>query len=147
MLKAKLDSVRKNKKGFSLIELIIVVAIMVALIAVLAPSYVKYVQKSRDSALATAAEDMATAVKTFYADPDCFCSPAGGSTIKLSTQTGKLVITTSNVKGWADSSGVQGIKNLSGIEENKSMGKASYDYVLTIGTNGQCTISTAAVSK
>ena len=70
MLKAKLDSIRKNKKGFSLVELIIVIAIMVALIAVLAPSYVKYVQKSRDSAVSTAAEDFVTAFKTLLADPD-----------------------------------------------------------------------------
>jgi len=33
--------------GFSLVELIIVVAIMAVLIAILAPQYVKYVEKSR----------------------------------------------------------------------------------------------------
>jgi len=41
---------RKNNKGFSLIELIIVVAIMVALIVVLAPQYLKYVERARVSA-------------------------------------------------------------------------------------------------
>ena len=70
MLKAKLDSLRKNKKGFSLIELIIVIAIMVALIAIMAPNFVKYVQKSRDTALRAAAEDFYTAVKVAYGDPD-----------------------------------------------------------------------------
>lgn len=36
-------------KGFSLIELIIVVAIMAILVAVLAPQYIKYVEKSRQT--------------------------------------------------------------------------------------------------
>ena len=39
-----------NNKGFSLVELIIVIAIMAVLIGVLAPQYLKYVEKSRVSA-------------------------------------------------------------------------------------------------
>ena len=38
-----------NNKGFSLVELIIVIAIMAVLIGVLAPQYLKYVEKSRIS--------------------------------------------------------------------------------------------------
>ena len=37
---------KTNNKGFSLVELIIVVAIMAILIGVLAPQYIKYVEKS-----------------------------------------------------------------------------------------------------
>ncbi|MCQ2451670.1 MAG: prepilin-type N-terminal cleavage/methylation domain-containing protein [Oscillospiraceae bacterium] len=54
---------RKNNKGFSLVELIIVVAIMVALIAVLAPQYIKYVQSSRDAVLESAGEEVLSVVK------------------------------------------------------------------------------------
>lgn len=39
-----------NNKGFSLVELIIVIAIMAVLIGVLAPQYIKYVERSRESA-------------------------------------------------------------------------------------------------
>ena len=67
MLKAKLDSVRKNKKGFSLVELIIVIAIMVALVAMLAPQFVKYVQKSRDAVVSSAAEDVLATAKSEFA--------------------------------------------------------------------------------
>lgn len=52
--------------GFSLIELIIVVAIMVALVAVLAPSYVKYINKARNTAVQNAAEDCIEFVKTEF---------------------------------------------------------------------------------
>lgn len=46
----------RSKKGFSLVELIIVIAIMVALVAVMAPSMVKYVDKARNAAMYDAAE-------------------------------------------------------------------------------------------
>ena len=38
---------RKNNKGFTLVELIIVVAIIAVLSAVLVPQYIQYVEKSR----------------------------------------------------------------------------------------------------
>ena len=37
----------KNNKGFSLVELIIVVAIMAVLMGILAPQYIRYVEKTR----------------------------------------------------------------------------------------------------
>ncbi len=40
---------KMNNKGFSLVELIIVIAIMAILVGVLAPQYIKYVEKSRTS--------------------------------------------------------------------------------------------------
>lgn len=40
---------KMNNKGFSLVELIVVIAIMAVLVGVLAPQFIKYVENSRQS--------------------------------------------------------------------------------------------------
>ena len=40
-------TIKRNNKGFSLVELIVVVAIMAVLVGVLAPAYLGYVEKAR----------------------------------------------------------------------------------------------------
>ncbi len=59
-----------NNKGFSLVELIIVIAIMAILIAVLAPQYIKYVEKSRESADLDNWQAIVNAIQVAYADVD-----------------------------------------------------------------------------
>ena len=58
-----------NNKGFSLVELIIVIAIMAVLIGVLAPQYLKYVEKSRQSADLDNVDAIISAVEIYSADP------------------------------------------------------------------------------
>lgn len=49
-MKNLLKKIRKSHKGFTLVELIIVIAIIAVLTAVLAPQYVKYVDRSKNAA-------------------------------------------------------------------------------------------------
>jgi len=60
----------KNNKGFSLVELIIVIAIMAVLIGVLAPQYLRYVEKSKRQADYSAANSVFDAAKVACADPE-----------------------------------------------------------------------------
>lgn len=59
-----------NNKGFSLVELIIVIAILAILVGVLAPQYIKYVEKSRKSTDAANIDSFVGAVKVAVADTD-----------------------------------------------------------------------------
>lgn len=57
-----------NNKGFSLVELIIVIAIMAVLVGLLAPQYLKYVSNSKVSTDISNAQDIATAMNVAFAD-------------------------------------------------------------------------------
>ena len=70
---------KKNNKGFSLVELIIVIAIMAIIIGVLAPQYIKYVEKSRVSADKDLLDSVYNALTTAYGDPDCTDAPGATS--------------------------------------------------------------------
>lgn len=59
----KLKEMKKNNKGFSLVELIIVIAIMAVLMAVLAPQFLRYVERSRLQSDNTAIGEIANACK------------------------------------------------------------------------------------
>ena len=59
---------KMNNKGFSLVELIIVIAIMAILIAVLAPQYLRYVERSRLQSDNSAVGEVANAVKVAAAN-------------------------------------------------------------------------------
>ncbi len=59
-----------TNKGFSLVELIIVIAIMAVLVGVLAPQYVKYVAQSKVSTDITNAEELVTAINVALSDVD-----------------------------------------------------------------------------
>lgn len=60
----------KNNKGFSLVELIIVIAIMAVLIGVLAPTYMKYVERSKRTTDCANIGAILDACEVLAADPD-----------------------------------------------------------------------------
>ena len=81
---------KMNNKGFSLVELIIVIAIMAILIVVLAPQYLKYVERSRNSTDMQTATEFMDACEVWAADPE-----AGTQTGETAYAGGDVIVMTS----------------------------------------------------
>ena len=77
----------KNNKGFSLVELIIVIAIMAVLVGVLAPTYLQYVEKSKKSNDVQTVDSIVNALEICAIDPEVQVAGAWSLTITI-TDTG-----------------------------------------------------------
>lgn len=89
---------KTNNKGFSLVELIIVIAIMAILIGVLAPQYIKYVEKSRRSADIDLLDSVYTACSVAASDPEVTDAPqTSADAISWTGEWGTAVLATLGV--------------------------------------------------
>ena len=68
----------KNNKGFSLVELIIVIAIMAILVGVMAPQLIKYIEKTNVSSDTQLCDSIKTAITTAMMDPSVISSSNAG---------------------------------------------------------------------
>lgn len=124
-----------NNKGFSLVELIIVIAIMAVLIGVLAPQYLKYVEKSRESADLDNYQAIISAIEIYNSDPS------------NESITGTITFTAVNTAPSADAKIKTALKT-NGIDLDKVKMK-SKDYcngVITIAVDG-LTVSGGTATK
>lgn len=78
----KLLNKKKNNKGFTLVELVIAIAILAILVGLLAPQYTKYVEKSRKAADASNMDELVKVVKVYAGDTDSEL-PKGDYTITI----------------------------------------------------------------
>ena len=87
-MKKKMDN-----KGFSLVELIIVIAIMVILVAVLAPQYLKYVEKSRVATDTQTTVEFINAMQVVAADPDITLDGSTAGKYKVTASGANITVT------------------------------------------------------
>ncbi len=64
----------KNSKGFSLVELIIVIAIMAIMVGLMAPQLIKYIEKTNVSSDIQLCDTIHSAITVAMTDPDVFMS-------------------------------------------------------------------------
>ncbi len=135
---------RMNDKGFSLVELIIVIAIMAILIVVLAPQYLKYVERSRNSTDMQNVATIKTAIETYAADPQATEAFTGAFTFSITPTGGSGGDTASNAALTDAALNITDIKcssrtrwdryTLTGTPQ--SNGSIAWSYTSTVGAGG-----------
>lgn len=88
---------KKNSKGFSLVELIIVIAIMAILVGILAPQFIKYVNQSRKSTDVKNMQEVISAIQVYCSDSShtltaetCTITLKQGAALTLSVTGGQV---------------------------------------------------------
>ena len=114
----------KNNKGFSLVELIIVIAIMAILVGVMAPQLIKYIEKTNVSADIQLCDSVRTALTTASMDPDVVRATSGGS-IATGTNSVNGTNITGSVKTEAES--ILGVSLVSLSSKLKSKNAKNHD--------------------
>ncbi|MBF0275621.1 MAG: prepilin-type N-terminal cleavage/methylation domain-containing protein [Nitrospinae bacterium] len=89
---SKFESLRNGDKGFTLIELMIVIAIIGILAAIAIPQFAKYREKAYDAASKADITNMATALESYFLDNGTYTTDQSLLTGFNSTTSVTLVI-------------------------------------------------------
>ena len=137
-----------NNKGFSLIELIVVIAIMAILVGALAPQYMKFVERSRKSTDVQNVAAIKSALEVYAADPMVTTN---------ALETGKVTITTTEAAVSADNATGNGNAALAAAGISSLVLKSSkwpatggnitsYDLEYTVASDGTVKFSETALT-
>ena len=138
----------KKNQGFSLVELIVVVAIMAILIGVLAPAYLRYVEKSRKSTDVSAIDEMIGAADKVAVDPELSVPANAKFTISINGGSVSISYSTSATSTATDASVVttewKALANMKGdgyAIKSSAWSTGTGSFVGKVGADGDVTWS------
>ena len=135
---------KTNNKGFSLVELIIVVAIMAVLVGVLAPQYLRYLDKAKQGNDKQMCGELRTAIMTTYLDPE-FTNSMSASGTSIASCSGSAWTNVAKIMGQTSCSSIPGLLELDGgtisVTINSSTGAVDVVCTYTNKTDYNFTIN------
>jgi len=128
----------KNNKGFSLVELIVVVLIMGIIAVALAPQVMKWVGTARENSDNNTSKDLKNAVQVALADYQQTNSiPSSGSNVVYKADASGLSVDTGSTE-WTPSTGTKTLKDfineVTGEDYSKPQGGSYYEITVEAGT-------------
>ena len=129
---------KMNNKGFSLVELIIVIAIMAILSAALAPQLMKYIEKSRVSTDKSSCDSIKSCVNTALAEEKVYTEittlNSGTVSFKIETSGITLVTPTGAATNAIDNLKAELQSSLGSWPKPKSSGAQHFVVTITLDT-------------
>ncbi len=122
---------KANNKGFTLVELIIVVAIIAVLAAVLAPQYLRYVERARQSNDLQVATSIMRATTAAISDPQVGVASSSTVYIRWQTTASSGQTLTASFAGYGGTSATNLLNEIAATmgwaEENATTNVMEYD--------------------
>jgi type IV pilus assembly protein PilA len=138
--------VMKKNQGFSLVELIVVIAIMAVLVGVLAPAYLRYVEKSRKSTDVSSISDILAAAEKVAIDPEFdlaagvqFSLSGAGTGLAMNVTGGGSAATTTATGNAAALAEWKAIAGDGYVCKSKEFKAANHTFTGTLQANGSVT--------
>lgn len=125
---------KMNNKGFSLVELIIVIAIMAILAAALAPQLIKYLEESRESTDQQACDTIKSCFNAAMTNENAYKAVTGGTVSSPLTFS-----TAANISTGSTDLDDELTSSLAALEAPKATGKSNYEIQWTVSANGEIT--------
>ena len=127
----------RDNRGFSLVELIIVIAIMAVLTAILAPQLIRYIERARAQKDKTNASEVYRAVQLAVADEKVYGTLVTDTTVTVTGSSGAIA-------GTASADLLDEVRltctGMPPFTSNEHKGQ-TYTITITVGTNGVVTLS------
>lgn len=139
----KLFQKKKNNKGFSLVELIVVVAIMAVLLGVLVPTLVRHVESSRLSKDKSALDEIKNAVEVTLASEKYMDTDV---TLSLCNKADKVTLTDSNAPTGFWDEVKANLGNKETIDLSSKLNKGNTVITMTV-KDGSCKIDVTTTGE
>lgn len=120
---------KTDNKGFTLVELIVVIAILGVLMAVLVPQYIQYVEKSRVATDEAAIAEVAHAAEIASAEENVYDEIKNGNTTITVADNNAPTSTSTNLE-----SAIKAVISTVDLKSNKYEGET---ITITIDSNGK----------